>query len=195
MTTPYVPVPALLPASITLPQDVVDQVVVGTVNPPFQDLANAVAWQEEIRAACFQAVIANGTYAAAVGLDLDPTGSIQQGVTITGSNKRILFAASGLYMVNFQVTGLSTDPPAFIDAYQLGLYKIATSVSVALATGAGTTGDMLNINGAGLFQVVAGEEYELRTPPGGGGGGYALTVESTGLANALFNKITITRVQ
>lgn len=44
MTFPYVPVPTILPATITLPQDVIDDVVVGTVNPPFAALANAVAY-------------------------------------------------------------------------------------------------------------------------------------------------------
>lgn len=49
MTTPYTPVPGPLPATITLPQDVVDDVVVGTVNPPIQDLANCCAALDKLQ--------------------------------------------------------------------------------------------------------------------------------------------------
>jgi hypothetical protein len=49
MTTPYVPVPALLPASINLPQDVIDPVNAASVNPVFQTCLDTLAaldvWQ------------------------------------------------------------------------------------------------------------------------------------------------------
>lgn len=47
MSTPYAPVPAILPATITLPQDLVDQRTAASVNVPFADLANAIAYLGE----------------------------------------------------------------------------------------------------------------------------------------------------
>lgn len=44
MSTAYAPVPTILPATITLPQDLVDQRSAASVNVPFATLADAVAW-------------------------------------------------------------------------------------------------------------------------------------------------------
>lgn len=74
MTTAYTPVPTVLPASITLPQDVVDDVVVGTVNPPMQTLADAVAWVTE-------PLTSGGTFSPTGGLTFDLLGGP---FTITG---------------------------------------------------------------------------------------------------------------
>ncbi len=44
MSTAYAPVPAILPATITLPQDLVDQRTAASVNVPFASLADAIAY-------------------------------------------------------------------------------------------------------------------------------------------------------
>jgi hypothetical protein len=44
MSTAYAPVPTILPATITLPQDLVDQRSAASVNVPFATLADAVAY-------------------------------------------------------------------------------------------------------------------------------------------------------
>lgn len=44
MSTAYAPVPTIMPATITLPQDLVDQRSAASVNVPFATLANAVAY-------------------------------------------------------------------------------------------------------------------------------------------------------
>lgn len=47
MSTSYSPTPAILPASITLPQDLVDQRTAASVNVPFKSLADAIAYLNE----------------------------------------------------------------------------------------------------------------------------------------------------
>jgi hypothetical protein len=44
VSTAYVPVPAVLPATITVPQDLVDQRSAASVNVPFASLADAIAY-------------------------------------------------------------------------------------------------------------------------------------------------------
>lgn len=44
MSTAYAPVPTIMPATITLPQDLVDQRSAASVNVPFATLADAVAY-------------------------------------------------------------------------------------------------------------------------------------------------------
>jgi len=44
MSTAYAPVPTILPATITLPQDLVDQRSAASVNVPFATLADAIAY-------------------------------------------------------------------------------------------------------------------------------------------------------
>jgi hypothetical protein len=196
MTTAYVPVPAPLPGTITLPQDVVDDVVVGTVNPPMQDLANDGAWQGRIRGTVFQALVdypGASPYAAAVGLNLLPSGSIQQNITLVGpANKRIAFTYAGLYLIQFQVTGFSTDAPPFSYPYQMGIFKVGSTTPVALADFPGVATESICFRGAALAQIAAGEEYELRTSASGG---YAFSVSSPGLSPNPSSRVTITRIQ
>jgi hypothetical protein len=47
VSTSYSPTPAILPASITLPQDLVDQRTAASVNVPFATLADAIAYLGE----------------------------------------------------------------------------------------------------------------------------------------------------
>lgn len=44
MSTSYSPTPVILPATITLPQDLVDQRTAASVNVPFKSLADAIAY-------------------------------------------------------------------------------------------------------------------------------------------------------
>lgn len=44
MSTVYTPTPTIMPATITLPQDLVDQRTAASVNVPFQTLADAIAY-------------------------------------------------------------------------------------------------------------------------------------------------------
>jgi hypothetical protein len=44
VSTAYAPVPIILPATITLPQDLVDQRTAASVNVPFANLADAIAY-------------------------------------------------------------------------------------------------------------------------------------------------------
>jgi hypothetical protein len=120
MTLPYTPTPVKLPATIQLPQDVIDDVVVGTVNPPFQSLADALAYQIlRVNGSYIQVDVTPGTYAAGTALPIvaNKTG---YGFSIVAGT-RIRVTEAGTYLVTFTIYGGQNTAPDV--PYALSLYN------------------------------------------------------------------------
>ncbi len=104
----YTPVPTPLTGDLSLPQDAIDDVVVGTVNPTFQQLADGVAFNTLARVARYSfdaGVVANG---AIMPIHLEWEYPNGWGVTAN----EVTFPYTGAYSLSaqaFTLVGSATD--------------------------------------------------------------------------------------
>lgn len=159
MTTPYVPVPAPLPSSIALPQDVVDDVIVGTVNPPLQQLADAIAYQGVINETFFQAQIKATSYTSQrLKMEIPNFGT---NISLVGDDE-ILISKAGYYLVQFKLFyGLSSIPITEIS--QLGIYRVGDTAFPKLsgASVVDSPGGRISNSFSGIIQAGAGNSFFL----------------------------------
>ncbi len=111
MSTIYTPTPTPL-TTITLPQDVINDVVVGTVNPPFQNLADAVAWQDQMNSAWGKWVFEVGTYPAATPFAISSLWDGGTGFALFPTEVEVPLAGVYMVSVNVYVSTAETSDPA-----------------------------------------------------------------------------------
>jgi hypothetical protein len=188
MSAPYSPTPVKLPASIALPQDVVDNVVVVTVNAPFSQLADAIAYQnEKVNGGYFVAQIDPDAYRLEA---LRMTAVYQQGITLLGDKTHIRIAEEGVYLVHYQIYAQLLDPPVSSD-YSMNFVQVGPGIVRAQSVNyAPNDGDRITISTTALFKAVgANSEYVLYP-----GAPNELVTLGTGTA-PVANRITIVRQQ
>ncbi len=98
MSLPYSPIPAPLPDTITLPQDVIDDVIVETINPPFQDLANAAKLAIDIAGSYGRSKIKNQNVAQGDIASLEAP-AFSSGEVHMGVDGGVAFDGPGVYLV------------------------------------------------------------------------------------------------
>lgn len=166
MTAPYTPVPTKLPGTITLPQDVVDDVVVGTVNPPFQDLANDSAWQKQkINSSILQGDITSGFY---TGSEISLASVYAGGTLSVVSGTRIKMAEKGYYLVGFSLWATVDDASPDI-APVIALTQAGSGQPVLLAQGvrhSTNVSEYIRFDVTGIILCPPGDEnYLFLRPP------------------------------
>lgn len=191
MSIPYTPTPNPLPATITLPQDVIDDVVVGTVNPQVAQVADAVLYERESVDGCYlRASITDGTY---TGVRFPLVISLPAGNLISiVSGDKFHVDEAGYYFASFQllVTIDSATPGLTATIALTAIGPNQPMVIGAAFRASGDTGDVMVIQGSGMFAANAGDEFALL--PAAGLSSTDITVLS---GPAVLNTISVFRVK
>ncbi len=170
VSTPYAPSPVPLPSSIVLPQDVIDDVVVGTVNPQVAQCADAILYaRERVDKSFLRVTLDAGSYTnqrlamSASGLEGAGNGRI------TIVSNRIHFVDAGTYLVTFQFAAQYNNSGAFFEQPEMRLVRFGPSQPYL--TGRGIRPSVSNtevfwVQASGLVDAAAGTEYDLFPGPG-----------------------------
>lgn len=148
----YTPQPIpITDVTVELPQDVIDDVVVGTVNPTFQQLADAALIANQATAA----IATIPTFGSITGiLPIDSvSGSPASGWTVESGNA-IRVPYPGMYLVSITMPFLITDAPSI----QI-LVRRAPSTTVGRAGGSNH-----NTPATGVTQVVGSAIVQITNP-------------------------------
>lgn len=147
----YTPLPVKLSGDIELPQDVIDDVVVGTVNPAFQEIADGVEWlNQDTAATVWRGYFDTGTYADDATIGITGTNAYPSG-TWSVSSEMLVFPKVGVYSV--VVRSMLT-----VDTTTDNFY---TQLRAGIASGAGADTEVTGIRystSAAAYVVVEGSD-------------------------------------
>lgn len=166
---PYTPVPTALPGSIPQPQDVVDDVVVATVNPMVQAALNGVALRERIASQVARYAIDPGTYVDGDKLSLTP---FIEGPGISyDSGTRLISIEDGGFYVGLLTALVTLDTVTPDSPAVLLLTSVGPSTSPDVATFGGmrwsaTAGQAFMVNGAGGNVIDSLSTLHIEAAPG-----------------------------
>ena len=171
---PYTPVPTLLPATISQPQDAIDNVVVATVNPMVQKALDAIAWQQLLRTEFASFNLLDQTIAASGYFGFNTTPGIGgTGFSVSGAgDTEIHVADPGVYLAalvgvctNSSGTADQGQPFFFsLDAGALGTYGKVPGVRPGADSG--VTTKLGAFSGFGIVEItnVATQFFQLFNP-------------------------------
>jgi hypothetical protein len=160
---PYTPVPIALPADIDLPQDVIDDVVVATVNPWAQELADAIAFRDRISRQVSRYFIPTGTFDPATPIVLSPW---FEGPGMTYAAGEITFDDGGTYLFVANLILQSDNASANISQPMRIVSSGPLTGDGIIARGfrwSGTIGNFFPVTGCSVQTIEAGDAVSLRT--------------------------------